>query len=529
MKHFSKTVSAVLIFLMMVIIPIQVFASDYPFGIEPIVKSEGEEDEFDLYIVHTNDVHGRIEPVDGSMGYAKLATLLDEARGYTNYLLLLDAGDVTHGTNLVNMFNGESAITLLNMMDYDAMCPGNHDFNYGWQQLVKNAELSEEQGDMKVLAANILKEDGSFLFQPYQIYEFNGLKICVAGLTTPDTKTKSHPKNTEGLTFWSDEIVDNFQAALDLAHEYADYLIILGHIGLNAEASDGITSDWMASTFDGIDLFVDGHSHTTLENGLQVENTLIVSTGCYLNNLGVVRLHVKDGEVVSAKASLIHAEDVLNPSESEFFQSLGVTDIPDDPRTSDYIDELNSELDVKLGQVVATIPEDLDGSRDTVRDKNTNLTNLVCEAITESSDADFTIINAGSIRASLSAGDVTVGDIDAVLPFTNTVSVCEITGSNIYDALEYGYRGLPGPNPGFTLSDLLVVYSTTAEAGNRIRKVYLPDKTPVKRDDTVYHAATNDFLAAGGDGFTFFGREILIGRQLNEVFIDYLSEKYPVK
>lgn len=500
-------------------------AAVYPFGVTEIKKADGD-DTFNLYVVHTNDVHGRIEEgTDGSLGYAKLSTLLKMGRSVTDNILVLDAGDVLHGTNLANVFEGESVGVLLNMLGYDAVAPGNHDFNYGADRLIELSALSDSMGGAKVLAANILDQNGNLVFQPYQVYDYNGFKVVVIGLTTPDTKTKSHPRNTEGLTFWDDSYVSYAQQAVDLAHEIGDYVIVLGHIGLDADGS-GLTSDMICSAVDGIDLFVDGHSHTVLENGTEVNGTLIVSTGQYLNNVGLVEIQVSDGAVQGESAMLIPASEVIDPSTSTLAQSLGITYVADDPEVIAYIDQLNAELEQRFSEVVANVPVALDGEREHVRTRVTNLSRLICEAMTAETGADFTIINGGGIRASIEAGEVTLGDINNVLPFTNTVAVCEITGDQVYEALEYGYSMAPETNAAFSQSDLKVVYSRFDEPGSRIRRVLLPDGTPLDRNAT-YTVATNDFMAAGGDGYTMFGRVVQEGRQLNEVFADYLAQIYP--
>ena len=500
-------------------------AAVYPFGVTEIKKADGD-DTFNLYVVHTNDVHGRIEEgTDGSLGYAKLSTLLKMGRSVTDNILVLDAGDVLHGTNLANVFEGESVGVLLNMLGYDAVAPGNHDFNYGADRLIELSALSDSMGGAKVLAANILDQNGNLVFQPYQVYDYNGFKVVVIGLTTPDTKTKSHPRNTEGLTFWDDSYVSYAQQAVDLAHEIGDYVIVLGHIGLDADGS-GLTSDMICSAVDGIDLFVDGHSHTVLENGTEVNGTLIVSTGQYLNNVGLVEIQVSDGAVQGESAMLIPASEVIDPSTSALAQSLGITSVADDPEVIAYIDQLNAELEQRFSEVVANVPVALDGEREHVRTRVTNLSRLICEAMTAETGADFTIINGGGIRASIAAGEVTLGDINNVLPFTNTVAVCEITGDQVYEALEYGYSMAPESNAAFSQSDLKVVYSRFDEPGSRIRRVLLPDGTPLDRNAT-YTVATNDFMAAGGDGYTMFGRVVQEGRQLNEVFADYLAQIYP--
>lgn len=501
-------------------------ADEYPFGVTPIVKNTQGDDVFDLFIIHTNDVHARVTAgEDDGAGYAKFATIIKTARSITNNVLVLDAGDVTHGTNFANLFNGATIGDLLIMSGYDAVAPGNHDFNYGIDNLLALSDAAEEVSDLKVLSANITDEDGYLLFQPYQLYDFNGFKVCVIGLTTPDTKTKSHPKNTEGVEFDNPVIYQNAQAAIDLAHEIADYVVVLGHIGTVADGESGLTSTIICENIDGIDLFVDGHSHSVLSGDNYVNGTLIVSAGEYMQNIGVVDILVKDGEVASEDAFLIASSDVLDPANSALAKQYGIVDVPDDPEVAAYIESVNEAIEARFGEVVATIPTDLDGERDHVRTRKTNLSAIVCDAITAETGADFTIVNGGGIRASLSAGDVTLGEVNAVLPFTNIVTVCEITGDEVYQALEHGYSMLPETNGAFSQTDLQVVYSESKPAGERIDEVLL-DGEPIDRN-AVYTVATNDFMAAGGDGYTMFGRVLQEGRVLNEVFADYLAELYP--
>ena len=501
-------------------------AEEYPFGVTPIVKNTQGDDVFDLFIVHTNDVHARVTAgEDDSVGYAKLATIIKTARSITDNILVLDAGDVTHGTNFANLFNGATVGELLIMSGYDAVAPGNHDFNYGIDNLLALSDEAEAVSDLKVLSANITDENGYLLFQPYQIYDFNGFKVCVIGLTTPDTKTKSHPKNTEGVEFDNPVVYENAQAAIDLAHEIADYVVVLGHIGTVADGESGLTSTIICENIDGIDLFVDGHSHSVLSGDNYVNGTLIVSAGEYMQNIGVVDILVKNGEVASENAFLIASSDVLDPANSALRQQYGITDVPDDPEVSAYIESVNEAIEARFGEVVATIPENLDGEREHVRTGKTNLSEIVCDAITAETGADFTIVNGGGIRASLSAGDVTLGEVNAVLPFTNIVTVCEITGDEVYQALEHGYSMLPETNGAFSQTDLEVVFSADNPVGERIEEVRLNGE-PIDRNAT-YTVATNDFMAAGGDGYTMFGRITQEGRVLNEVFADYLAQLYP--
>ncbi len=502
----------------------------YPFGVVPIVKSEGDTDGFYLYIGHTNDVHGRIVPgEDGSMGYTKLDTLVKMAGELTDDILLLDGGDTLHGTNLANMFEGQTVLEIMDEVGYDAMTPGNHDFNYGAERLLEAAEWAEDNASFRILSANITDEDGMLLLQPYQIYDFNGFDVCVIGLTTPDTKTKSHPKNTVGIDFMNEVVLENAQAAIDLAHEISDFVIVLGHIGVVPDGDTGLTSRIICENIDGIDLFIDAHSHTEMDGGEMVNGTLIVSTGQYLNNLGIVEVRVDaDGSAEISDAFLLSAEEVLDPSTGSLLESFGIEEVPDDPAIDAYVEAKQVELDEMLGEVVADIPMDLNGERSDVRTKKTNLSELICEAMTAESGVDFTIVNGGGIRASLSAGPVTLGDVNNVLPFTNIITVCEISPADVYAALEHGYSLLPEENGAFSQTDLKVVYSASAPAGERIIKVYLGDTLLDRNDtETTYKVASNDFMAAGGDGYTMFGRVLTEGSMLNEVFCSYLSELYP--
>jgi len=499
----------------------------YPFGITPIEKNTAGTKTFDLMVVHTNDVHARIVPADGGMGYAKLATMLKMGRAITDNILVLDAGDVTHGTNLANMFEGEPVGVLLDMLGYDAVVPGNHDFNYGADRLIEAAKLAEKYSNVRVLCSNFTTEDGHFVLQPYQLYDYNGFKVAVMGITTPDTKTMSHPKNTAGYTFNPERFYGATQWFVNLMRKYADFVIVLGHIGVDETGANGITSIKIAQNVKGIDLFVDGHSHTVLEQGKQVGDTLIVQTGEYLKNVGLVDIYVKDGKVASKTAMLIPAKDVLDPAKSDLAKKYGITSIPDDPAVTAYVKSMSDKLNAQLSKVIATIPTDLDGAREHVRTRQTNMSKMICAAMTESSGADFTITNGGGIRASLKAGKVTKGDVINVLPFTNIITVCEIKGADVYAAFEHGYEKLPLTDGRFAQSDLQVVYNRFAQPGSRILRVLLNGKVIDK--NATYKVATNDFMAAGGDGYTMFGKKLSEGSLLSDVFMDYLTKHYPAK
>ncbi len=499
----------------------------YPYGVKEIVKATGH-NVFDLFIVHTNDVHGRLEATDSNIGYSRLATMMQVARSITDNILLLDAGDAISGSNLVNLYKGETAAVLLDMLGYDAIALGNHEFDYGLDRILEASKIAKEYSNVKVLSANTLDKNGYLLFQPYQVYNFNGFKVGVVGLTTPDTAVTTNPKNIQGVTFDDPMIIKNAQAAIDLAHQYVDYVIVLGHFGLDENGPSGYTSKLVLENLDGIDLWIDGHSHDLLPNGEYVNGALLVQAGEYMENVGVVDVLVKNKKVVSQNAFVIKASDVVDPANSPLASAYGITSVPEDPQVKAYIDAKKAELDAVYSNVVASVPSVLQGERADVRTRKTNLSQMICTAMTESSDADFTITNGGGIRASIDAGDVTMGEVITVLPFNNVVTVCELTGAQVYEALEHGYSALPNAAGSYAQTDLKVIYNKYAEPGKRIIRVYANGKA-IKKDSTVYHVATNDFMAAGGDGYTMFDKVISMRDLMSDVLANYLAENYPVK
>ncbi|MBE0341979.1 bifunctional metallophosphatase/5'-nucleotidase, partial [Paenibacillus sp. 28ISP30-2] len=217
-----------------------------------------------ITILHTNDTHAHVVANDKEMGFAKLAGIIDQYRASNPNTLLLDDGDTIHGTTFATLVNGESIVKVINKLRYDAMVPGNHEFNYGWKHLV---ELSKEI-QFPVLSANIKQTDGTRLFQPYVIKEVDGVKIGIIGLTTPETAYKTNPKNVEGIQF-TDPAVEA-KAAVDEIRSKVDVVVVLGHLGQDASSKD--TSLKVVKEVPGIDIFIDGPSHTVLEKGLVGDN-----------------------------------------------------------------------------------------------------------------------------------------------------------------------------------------------------------------------------------------------------------------
>lgn len=266
---------------------------------------------YTLTIAHMNDTHGRVKEgkYDG-MGFARVSTVVKSLREAEENVLFLDAGDTIHGTTFATLSKGESIVRLLNIMKLDALSPGNHDFNYGQKRL---KEL-EEMAEFDIVSANVIDEDGEHFFNPYVIKEMEGVKVGIFGLATPETAYKTSPKNVEGLTF-GDPAYYAKQAVEKLKEEGATLIIAVCHLGIDESTLRENQSIGVVEAVDGIDILVDGHSHTALKDGMVVNDTMIVQTGEYDKNFGIVRVIVSDGEM-EIEAKLITKEQAVGKTET---------------------------------------------------------------------------------------------------------------------------------------------------------------------------------------------------------------------
>lgn len=458
-----------------------------------------------LTIVHVNDVHGRISPDEreGAMGFGKFKAKLDQLRGENENLLLLDAGDVLHGTIDINISQGEAMINLMNLLGFDAMTPGNHDFNYGYERLLELRDMAE----FPILGANIVKEaDGSSDFEPYTIIEFDGFKVGIFGLSTEETKYKSHPKNTEGIKFENPVLVAE-KMVKELKEQEVDVIIALVHLGIEGTAET--TSKEVAEKVEGIDLIIDGHSHEELNE--VIGDTLLVQTGNYLSNIGIVDLEIEGGKVVKKEARLINTEELQ--------------DLEPDAEIEEEIRKIKERNEEVTDVVVGVTKVDLDGERANVRTGETNLGNLITDVMRKLTEADIAMTNGGGIRASIPAGEVKIKDILTAFPFTNTLAVIEVTGEEILAAMEHGVNLYPEQAGHFPhVSGMTYKFDPSKAVGERIVEVLVRGQPLVL--DKKYTLVTNDFMASGGDGYTMFANKPFIaeGALLSDVLIEYFKE-----
>ena len=460
-----------------------------------------------ITILHTNDTHSRVEEsANDGMGFAKISTLAKQFEEKNPNTLLLDAGDTFHGTTFATLEKGESIAKVLNAVGYDAMAAGNHDFNYGYKQLL---ELKTKV-NFPVLAANVrYQKDNSLLLKPYEIKEVDGIKLGIFGLSTPETTYKTHPKNVEGLNF-TDPVKEAQEMVKELKAQNVDVIIAVTHLGIDASSTE--TSIKVAKGAPGIDLIVDGHSHSTLVEGLKGENnTLIVSAGEYTKNLGVVELTFEGKKLVNKSARLI------NKSET--------ADVKGDVAVEKVINEVKESQKTILAEVIGKTDVKLDGEREQVRTGETNLGNLITDAMMNQTGAQIAITNGGGIRASINPGNITKGDVITVLPFGNYTVTKYLTGAQIKAGLENGVNAYPETKGAFPhVGGMTYAIDPSRPAGDRVHSMKIKG-VPMDMNKQ-YLVATNDFMAAGGDEYVSFKDSKIVNEfpALDEALIAYIQK-----
>ena len=511
-----------------VLMAVPVAAADLPEGLTDL---EGK-----LVVIHTNDTHGR--DLEGAYTTAAVAQLKQDLTAAGADVLLLSAGDASQGTPLVNLSLGGTAIDFMNLAGYDAMATGNHEFDWGLENLQKLAQDAE----FPILAANLTyTESGELVFGDSIVFTTDsGLKVGVFGLATPETATKAHPDKVKGVSFAAgQELYDVAQQQVDkLNAEGCDYIIALSHLGDSAESAPNRSVD-LLDHVTGIDLMVDGHSHTTLPEGdTSHGDTLRVSTGEYLNNIGVV---VYDAASDTETARLLSSTTEGDQTVLDYTGS--------DPDVLAAIEAVNAEVEQELGKVFAKTEVLLNGERDPgVRTEETNLGNFAADAILWSArqalgedKVDLALTNGGGIRASIPVGDISMRTMKTVFPFGNEVATVTVTGAELLEALEAATFCTPtavGAFPQvsgvqFTIDTTVPyengemypnsTYYAPAKPGSRIKNVTVNGQ-PLDLN-AEYVVATNDFTAAGGDTYgAFLDKPVYkTGVALEDALVQYTS------
>ena len=505
-------------------------------------------DSIEAVIIHTNDVHGRILEEKGVIGDAKAAAVIEEERSKVENTIVVDAGDAFQGLPISNSTKGEDRANIMNQVGYDAMAVGNHEFDFGMDQAIKYKETL----NFPLLSANTYV-NGARVFEASTIVDKTptvvGDEFVVIGVTTPETAIKTHPKNIEGVTFADpitevNKVIDEVEArALADNRVYNNY-IILAHLGVDATTP----VEWRGSTLaEALSqnsklagkrvIVIDGHSHT-VQSATYGDNVTYNQTGSYLNNIGKVTLK---SEQLLGEASLISAADTAS--------------VTPDALITELVNEIKVKYEAENAQVVIeNNPIELNGERSNVRVRETNLGNAVTDAIYAYGQTGFSnktslaVTNGGGLRATIAKDQpVTKGDIIAVLPFGNIISQITVTGQQIQDMftkslssalqtdketgkflLDENGAPLFDASGGFLqISGATVFYDPTLPVKERVLLIGILNPETGEYDDLdlekTYYLATNDFLAAGGDGYTMLGGAREEGPSMDSVFADYLK------
>ena len=501
--------------------------------------------EKDVIVLYTSDVHCG---VDQGWGYAGLYTI-KESLSASNHVFLVDDGDAIQGEPIGTMTRGEAIINIMNTVGYDIAIPGNHEFDYGMERFLELVGMA----NYPYISCNFNKE-GELVFDPYVIKEFDGVKIAFVGVTTPMAPRSSTPRyfmNDEGkfiYGFLQDEtgelLYSAVQKAVDDARaEGAQYVIVIGHLGDEAEVSPWMYSEVIANTT-GIDAWLDGHSHDTEQVVMKNKNGEdVVRSACGTKLANIGALTIKTDGTISSELfgwnSRIPAPKLLNLDNEAARAVAAATD----------------ELNEALSEVVAKTSADLlindpkartDDGRPVriIRRTETNLGDLCADAyLDQSGGADIAFVNGGGIRITISKGDITRNDILKVHPFGNSLTVIEVTGQQVLDALEWSVHSLPGEFGGFNqvagitfevdptiespcVMDENTMFSHVDETRERRIRNVLVKGEPLD-PEKLYKLVSVDYqLLNNGDGYTMYAGANVLQESVkldNQVLLDYIT------
>lgn len=469
--------------------------------------------EYELTLVHVNDVHGRAN--DG-VGLARVRSIVKalEQDKKNGTVLFLDAGDTVHGTTFATLTKGESMVEVLNAAGLDYATLGNHEFNYGQERLEELIAMQK----YKTLAANVTdKRTGKPLAGTYDIRKIKGVKVGFFGLATPETYFKTNPNNVKNV-----EIADPIPVAKavveQMKKEGVKFIVVVAHLGDDESTEKKYQSIGLAEAVPEIDVIIDGHSHTELKEKNIVNGVTIVQTGEYTKNVGVVKVDfdkLKDRNA-AIDYTLYTKDVILN----------GDNPVPEDPKVKAVMDDIIKRQEMITSVKVGENPILLQGNREFVRTGETNLSHLITDAMLWKTGADVAITNGGGIRASINPGEVTVGDVISVLPFGNYVITKEIKGSDLQKAVENGLKSYPDALGAMAqVAGMTVKFNVKNPAYRKVLEIKIGDK---KLDPNKnYVVATNDFMAAGGDGYESLagGKDLAHYPGLDEILIEYIQKE----
>lgn len=464
-----------------------------------------------ISLINSGDVHGHLvydeanggyytlDEVNTEMGMPLMKGIVDDLRKKNPDSLLVDSGDMFHGTNEANINEGAGIVEAANLMGYDAMVLGNHDLDFGFDR----SQEIKTQLKFPMLSANAYR-DGKNAFEQYKVITVGGKKIGIFGMTVPEALSNMNVSDPKGVTF-----EDPAQAAKRviaiLKEQKVDAIVMLSHLG------DDLDKE-LIKKVDGIDFILSGHHHFLYKKVDKVNNTYLAEPGSYSTHVGLADLYFKNGKVATVGWQIFQTKD--RTKEDKAIAAVA-------KKYYDIAFEKGKEV---LGKTDVV----LNGVRSQVRSKETNLADLITDAMKEQGGADLALLNGGGIRESVPKGDVNLYNVGRPLPFVNSLVTVEVTGDKVYSALERGLREWPNgsSNGGFLqVSGIVYEFDGSKPAGKRLISVF-KDGQPLDKNK-VYKVATNDYLVNGGDNYDEFKGAKLIsqGALLRDVLAKYIKEK----
>ncbi|MDM7324041.1 MAG: 5'-nucleotidase C-terminal domain-containing protein [Thermus sp.] len=489
---------------------------------------------FTLTLVHTNDTHAHLEPMELTLsgnkvrvgGVAQRIAFFDQLRARRKNLLFLDAGDVFQGTLYFNQYRGLADRFFMHRALYRVMALGNHEFDLGpgpLAEFLRGARFKAVSANLGVEREPRLKG----LLAPYAVVMVGGEKVGVIGLTTPDTREISNPGPTVDFL---DPYESAQKAVYELLQKGVNKIVVLSHLGYGEDLK-------LARRLVGAQVIVGGHSHTLLGSFPHKE---LAPAGPYptvvKNPEGKDVLVVQAwewGKVVGLLEVTFDAKgEVVAYKGEPFLMTPEVS--PEDFFAKEALLAYAQPVVALMGQVIAQAKVDLIGERAVVRRRESNLGNLITDGMvwkTRNAGVRIALQNGGGIRASISKGPITVGKVYEVLPFGNTLVVMDLKGKEIKAALENGVSQWEQTAGRFLqVSGLRYAFDLSRPAGDRVVRVEVKAETgyvPLDLEAT-YRVVVNSFIAAGGDGFTVLkeaqGYRVDTGFSDAESFMDYLKE-----
>jgi 2',3'-cyclic-nucleotide 2'-phosphodiesterase (5'-nucleotidase family) len=430
-----------------------------------------------ILVLHTNDLHGQIEPRNGEGGIAEIAALVKSIRPD----LMLDAGDKFTGTLLNDEFEGMPMIDALNRIGYAAAAVGNHEFDYGLGPLRDRVR----QSNFPTLTANV--DTGISEISKYVVVPVKGIRFGIIGLTLGDLAASAHPDKVRTVSVKN--VVQALEETLPEVRRVSDFIILVTHITASEERQ-------IVAAFPEIRLIVGGHDQSVL-GPVWLNQTMVTKTGSSGRNVGRVDLEFEGTSLKSITGNIIPVKNV-HP----------------DPEISALIEPYMDQVAERMTVVVGEATEDM------VKSLNSEsaLANHIADAFRATGNTDIAFHNIGGIRSGLSKGPITWGKVFEVLPFQNILYKLKLSGAQVKRILNHDLIAVSG---------LRVRFDLAKPPGQRLVQVVMNDGSPLD-DEKMYTVTTNDFVVAGGDGFPEFARGSEIqdtGIVLRDVFVNYIRSR----